>query len=117
MSDYIFVRDLYIEMIIGLLPHERETPQPVVLNINVFTSTRTAGGDDDLSSSIDYAALTAEIQAWCRAHQPLTVETLAEDLATLCLANPNAREVHIDVEKPNAIEAARSVGVHIERKR
>ena len=115
MTDTIFIRDLQVSMIIGILPHEREQPQTVILNIDITTDTAQAGGSDDLSASIDYAALADQIKDHCATHQPLTVEALAEDLAALCLAHPRAAAVRIQVEKPQAVPDTRSVGVSIQR--
>ena len=43
------------------------------------------------------------------------VETLAEKIAVLCLANGRVRSVRVRVEKLDIVPDAQSVGVEIER--
>ena len=51
-----------------------------------------------------------------RGHVQL-VETLAEDIAAMCLADTRVLEVTVEIEKPEAIEEARAVGVALTRSR
>ena len=41
-QDKVLIRELKVEAILGILPQERVTPQPVRINITVFTDTRRA---------------------------------------------------------------------------
>lgn len=115
MDDIVFIKELKIEMILGIMPHERETPQSVVIDVELFSDIRQSAETDSMQMAVDYAKVAGEIRSWCAAHQPYTVEALATQLAELCLARPMVSEVTLSVSKPNAISGTTSVGVKIHR--
>jgi dihydroneopterin aldolase len=61
--------------------------------------------------------MSKKLQAHAESAARLTVEALANDLAKICLEEPNVQKVLLRVEKPGAVRFARSVGVEIERSR
>jgi len=114
-DDIVYVRDLVFEAIIGVLPDERTTPQPVCINLEVSVDTQTAADSQRLDDTLDYAVLAEKIRDYTVGAKCLLVETLAENIAALTLVHPQARAVTVDVMKPNALEDARGVGVRIHR--
>jgi dihydroneopterin aldolase len=113
--DKVFIRNLRIRAILGILERERETPQEVLVNVTVFTDPRPAGAPDDLSVCVDYADLAEKIRALVEGARRFTAEALAEEIAGLCLGRQTVRKVTVRVEKPEAVAGAESVGVEIER--
>ena len=61
--------------------------------------------------------LTAPILKLASTAQRYTVEALATDIAKLCLTESGVEKVVVRVEKPDAIETAKSAGVEITRTR
>lgn len=114
-QDVVYVSNLVFDAIIGVLPAERITPQPVCINLEVGVDTRKAAASTDLEDTLDYAALAGEVQALTIAAECLLVETLAEKIAELTLQQPLAQAVTVDVRKPNALHNADGVGVRIHR--
>jgi FolB domain-containing protein len=115
--DKIFVRDLRIRCIIGVNAWEREAPQEIVVNVELFTDTHQAGKTDNLADCIDYDEMAQKIRTLSEKARRFTVEALAEDIACLCLSRSEVRKAAVRVEKPGAVEGAASVGVEIERNR
>jgi dihydroneopterin aldolase len=113
--DVVYIRNLVFDAIIGVLPEERTTPQPVCINLQVSVNTREAAASRRLDDTLDYAALAQAVQTLTVDSQCLLVETLAEDIAALALASPHAQAVVVDVMKPNALSQAEGVGVRITR--
>lgn len=113
--DRIFIRDLSARGIIGVHSDEREKPQEIVINIILFIDTANAGQSDDIADTVSYSTIAKKIQAHAESVQRHTVEALAEDIARLCLGEPNVMKVQVRVEKPRAIRFASSAGVEIER--
>ena len=73
--------------------------------------------NDDLANVVSYDTVIAGIKALLdRGHINL-VETLAEAIAELCLAEPRVIEARIGVAKLEVEPAASGVGVEIERRR
>jgi len=115
--DKILIKDLRAHGIIGVYPHERETPQDMLINITVFTDTRRAAETDDIADCVDYDALAKKIKARAESAGRLTVEALANDLAEICLREKGVEKAIVKVEKPDAVPSAQSVGVEVERAR
>lgn len=113
--DKIIIKNLIARGIIGLNDWEREKPQEIRINITVFTDILKAAETDDVAYSVNYRTLAKKAQHHAETAERLTVEALAEDLAGLCLAEPNVEKVVVRVEKPGAVRFSESVGVEIER--
>ncbi len=115
VTDQIFIRDLLVKGILGILPNERETPQDILINLILYTDTQLAGQTDDLRLSVNYAEVAEAARQCAESARRFTVEALAADLAALCLSFPGVRTVRVRLEKPHALPAARSAGIEIVR--
>ena len=114
-QDKVLIRELKVEAILGILPQERLTPQPVLINITVFTDTRRAARSKDIVDAVNYAALADAATKLTIDGKYLLIETLVEDLAALSLSLAHVEGVSVRVEKPQAVPAAGAVGVEIYR--
>lgn len=115
--DKIIIKNLSARGIIGLNNWEREKPQEILINIEVYTDIKQAAETDDIQYSVNYRTLAKKVQAHAETAARISVEALAEDIARICLEEPNAQKVWVRVEKPGAVRFAQSVGVEIERSR
>jgi dihydroneopterin aldolase len=114
---HVFVRDLVLDCSIGVHQFEREAPQSVRINLDLAVREADTNGqlDDDLANVVCYEELTKGVrQLIARDHVNL-VETLAEDVAAMCLTDSRVRSARIRIEKLDILEDATSVGVEIER--
>lgn len=114
--DTIFIDGLLVRGILGVHPHERTDPQDIVISVTLRTDLRAAGASDALHDSVDYDELSRLLARHAEQAARQTIEALAEDLAAICLQDARVREVVVRVEKPQALPAARSVGVVLERR-
>lgn len=76
-----------------------------------------AARSDDIAHAVDYAAAVSRVAALTVEGKFRLAETLAEHIAQLLLAEFPIHRVRVEVEKPDAIAEAESVGVSIERRR
>ncbi|HEQ71649.1 MAG TPA: dihydroneopterin aldolase [Spirochaetia bacterium] len=116
-EDLIFIRDLLVRCIVGIRPDEREKPQDVMINIDLYADLTAAAASDDIADAVDYSSLKKRIVAFTEASSFNLVETLASRIADLCLAEPKVQRAVVNVEKPTALRFARTVGVRIVRER
>jgi dihydroneopterin aldolase len=65
--------------------------------------------------ALDYASVSARIQAFAEEARFELVETFAERLAQVLMAEFQIPWLHLKLTKPGAVPAARGVGVEIER--
>ena len=114
-QDKVLIRELKVEAILGILPQERVTPQPVLINITIYTDTRRAARSKDIVDAVNYAALADAATKLTIDGKYLLIETLVEDLAALSLSLAHVEGVSVRVEKPQAVPAAGAVGVEIYR--
>ena len=68
-------------------------------------------------SVVSYEAIVDGIRAITRSGHINLVETLADRIVELCLANPRVRSVWVRVEKLDLFPDAAGVGVEVERSR
>ena len=115
--DKIFIKDLLARGIIGINESERSNPQDILINITIQTDTRAAGLSDDIRDCINYRTVAKKALAIAENAERLTVEALAEDIASLVLEFDNIDTVWVRVEKPGAVRFTRSVGAEIERRK
>ena len=113
--DKIIIKNLRAHGIIGIYPHERQTPQAILINITVYTDTSRAAQTDDIIDCVDYETLSNKVKSHAESAARLTVEALANDIAQLCLSERGVERVNVRIEKPDAVPDAASVGVEIER--
>lgn len=113
--DKILITDLVARGIIGINDWEREKPQEIKINIELYVDLRMAGATDDLSKSVSYRTVAKKVLAHAETAGRFTVEALAADLAKLCLEEPGVKGVRVRVEKPGAVRFSGGVGVEIER--
>ena len=104
----------------GVLEHERRDGQEFVVDAVLWVDTRPAASADDLTKTVDYAAVAGRLAAVVSGEPVSLIETLADRLATACLSADDAvREVEITVHKPHAplVQSFRDVTVTIRRSR
>lgn len=114
-EDRIEIKDLLLRGIIGVNDWEREKKQDILINITLFADLRRAGKSDGIEDSVNYRTVTKKVINHVEHNKPFTVETLAANIAQLCLQEPGVIKARVRVEKPGALRFAKSVGVEIER--
>ena len=112
----MFVRDLVLQCNIGVYPHERLRPQPVRINVDLQVRETSAPLNDDIANVLSYDRITAAIKAHIAKGHINLVETLAEDIAAICLEHAPVVLARIGVEKLAVEPDAASVGIEIERR-
>ncbi len=112
---HLFVHDLMLAGRIGVHPHEQAKAQRVRLNLDLGVVETGPMLTDQLADVVDYEALVVRVRAAVADRHVNLVETLAEQIARLCLEDPRVRSARVRVEKLDAIADVASVGVEIER--
>jgi dihydroneopterin aldolase len=120
-SDSIQLRGLRALGTHGVLPEERQRPQPFEVDLDLHLDLRRAGRTDALADTVDYGAVTAAVAAVIGGPHTALLEHLAEQIAAAALATgaPHAIAVTVRVRKtrpPVPFELA-SAGVTIHRQR
>ncbi len=115
--DKVFIKDLLIRGVIGISDRERENPQDILVNIQLFGNICAGSSNDNIDATINYRTVAKVVFEHVEKSERYTVEALAEDIAEICLRMDRVERVIVVVEKPGAVRFSRSVGVEIERSR
>ena len=112
----IFVRDLLLAVSIGIHAHEKRQRARIRINADLLIGTPLPR-QDDFAEALNYETIVEGIKALADGKHINLVESLADRVAELCLADPRVRAVRVMVEKLDIYAEAVSVGVMIERRR
>lgn len=115
--DRIWIRDLHLRCVIGIQEWEREILQDVRIHVVLHVDLSQAGRSDRIEETVNYKTLTKAIIALTEHSHFYLIESLAEGIARLCLADLRVQRVKVSVEKPGALRFAQSVGVTLRRDR
>jgi len=111
----ILVRDLVLRCEIGAFRHERGARQRVRINLDLGAREEPEPVADDLRNVVCYDEIVSAIRRLTEGGHVNLVETLAERIAAMCLADSRIRVARVRVEKLDVYPDTASVGVEIER--
>lgn len=112
-SDSVFIHGLVLEASIGLYDEEKLKKQPVEISVDMDLLPIDGAAQQD--TIVCYDMLSQKIRELVNAGHIYLVETLAEKVADICLAEPRVFRVAVSIGKPDAVTDAQSVGVRIVR--
>jgi dihydroneopterin aldolase len=113
--DSILVRDLRVEVLIGIHKRERYVPQTVSIDLDIGLPGTTVFASDKVADTIDYEQVALKIKALASSGHFRLVETLADRIAKLLTEEFKAPWVKVSVAKIGILPNAKFVGVLIER--
>jgi dihydroneopterin aldolase len=82
---------------VGILPHERDHPQPIEIDLTVW---RTRDGAASLETVLDYRRLY-ELTTLVVAREPRFLEEIGDEIADQVMRSYGAYQVRVAVRKPN----------------
>lgn len=86
----------------GVYAEEREQGQPFVVDVVLSLDLAPAAASDDVGDTVHYGELAQAVVAAVERDPVDLVETLAQRIADLALADPHVAEVEVTVHKPEA---------------
>jgi dihydroneopterin aldolase len=101
-DDRLSLRGLRAHAYHGVFEHERRDGQEFVVDVELGLDTRAAAAEDDLSATVHYGDLAQRLHAALVGDPVDLIETLAERLADVCLAERPVSWVQVTVHKPDA---------------
>ena len=114
-TDTVFLHELKVETIVGIWDWERKIRQTVSIDLEMGADIRRAAETDSIDDTLNYKAVAKRLQQFVADSEFRLVETMAEKIAELVLAEFDLPWVRVRVSKPGAISGAKDVGVLIHR--
>ncbi len=116
MGDIVFIQGLEVNALIGVYSWERAIKQQLIFDAEMVCDMSRAIKDDDVAHVINYKTVSEDIERLCHEIQAELLETLADKIAEHILTHYPCSQITLTIHKPNAIKAAKSVGVKIVRR-
>jgi dihydroneopterin aldolase/2-amino-4-hydroxy-6-hydroxymethyldihydropteridine diphosphokinase len=119
LTDRIEITGLRAVTIVGALPHEREIPQPLRIDLSLAVDLAEAGWSDELGDTADYGAVAERVVVVVEESKDVLLERLVARIADTVLEFDRVEEVHATLTKvrpPLPVDAA-STAVSIRRVR
>jgi dihydroneopterin aldolase len=120
--DWITIRNLRVECVIGVFGEERTRLQPVVATLRLGLRPRGERRSTLTHETVDYLALAGQVTFLLRAGRFKLIETAAEALASYLLTPPSPGErraaierVAVRLHKPRALPPPATAQIAIER--
>ena len=114
-SRRILISDLILPFEIGVFPHEHGKKQRVRINLSLDIAEGGRAVEDKIAATVSYGDIIDQVKALAEKGRINLVETLAERVAAICLADGRVRSCRVRIEKLDIYPDATIVGVEIER--
>jgi dihydroneopterin aldolase len=115
--DAILIRDLRVEVLIGIHKREQHLPQTVSIDLDIGLPSDAVFRSDKVADTIDYEQVALRVRELAAAEHYRLVETFADRLARALIDEFGAPWVKVCAAKIGILGNARLVGVTIERQR
>jgi dihydroneopterin aldolase len=115
--DAIVIRDLRVEVRIGIHRREQHVLQTVSIDLEIGVPGAAVFASDKVADTIDYEQVALRIKALAAGQHFRLVETFADRIASALVNDFGAPWVKVSAAKLGILANARYVGVTIERRR
>ena len=113
--DVIFIKAFRAETLIGIYEWEKKVPQPLEIDIEIGLPGKAELTSDDIADTIDYGKVVGRVREVLASHSFSLLESLAEHLAQIVLAEFGSPWVRLSVAKIDAMNGVKRLGVRMER--
>jgi len=113
----VIIKNLILNIFIGIHNFEKKKKQRVRFNIEVITSPNVKPSNQDLSTILNYEDLVNQLKLLVKKQHHELIEDLAENLFEIIFQNRLVREANIKIEKLDIIKNSESVGIDFSKSR
>jgi dihydroneopterin aldolase len=112
----IFLHGFALDVSIGFHDFEREAPQRVLIDVDLFVpAEHSTPRQDEVAEVLDYDFIRQSVAELARSRHFNLQETLIDGIVELCLARAAVRAVRVSTQKPDVYPDCRTVGVEVLR--
>lgn len=109
-SYHIYVKNLCLEWQIGVYDHEQNSKQLLTIDIDLMASLRGDWQDDCYENVPCYDSIVKSITALSHNGHVNLLESLAFEIAELCLENKKIQSAKVLINKPQALAGRSTFG-------
>ncbi len=108
-ASHLLIRDLCLEVRIGVSDAERSRPQRLLVSVDIETRPQSAR-ENDVASVVDYGKVVAAVRKLADRETQL-LETWIDWIAEICLRDDRVKSATITLLKPDIYADGVQVGV------
>ena len=111
----VFIKNLILNVFIGIHNFEKKKKQRVRFNIEVVTNPYIKPNNRDLSTILNYEDLINKIRLLVKKQHHELIEDLAENMFEIIFQNKLVKKISIKIEKLDIIKNSESVGIEFSK--
>ena len=111
----VVIKDLILNISIGIHNFEKRKKQRVKFNIKILTDTILKPNNNDLSTILNYEEIINKIENLVNKSHYELLEDLAENIFEILFKNKITKKVNLKIEKLDIIKKTSSVGIEVEK--
>ena len=111
----VFIKNLILNVFIGIHNFEKKKKQRVRFNIEVITNPYIKPNNKDLSTILNYEDLINKIKLLVKKQHHELIEDLAENMFEIIFQNRLVKKISIKIEKLDIIKNSESVGIEFSK--
>lgn len=115
MNNRIFISNLVVPIIIGVPEWERAIPQNLYLDLSIDLKKSDPFTKDDLTETIDYAAVTSGIKEIANQNKQILLESFGENIINHIFKNFPAQRIELKIAKKKILPETDFVGIILTR--
>ena len=113
----VFIKDLTLNIFIGIHNFEKKKKQKVRFNIEIMTDPNINPSKKNMSTILNYETIVSKINLLVKKKHHNLLEELAENIFDVIFKFKLVKKVKIKIEKLEIIKETESVGINVSKTR
>ena len=111
----VIIKDLILNISIGIHTFEKKKKQRVKLNIEILTNPHVYPNNKDLNTILNYEEVVKKIEKLTHLKHHELIEDLAENIFSMLFKNKLVKKIDLRIEKLDIIKKTNSVGIEVSK--
>ena len=111
----VIIRDLILNILVGIHNFEKKKKQRVKFNIEILTDPYVSPNSKNLNSILNYEEVVMKIEKLTDLKHHELLEDLAENIFNVIFKNKLVKKVILKLEKLDIIKKTKSVGIEVSK--
>ena len=111
----VIIKDLILNISIGLHNFEKKKKQRVRFNIEILTNPYVLPSNKNLNSILNYEDIVIQIQKITSSRHHELLEDLAENIFNMIFKSKLVKKVNLKIEKLDILKKTKSVGIEVSK--
>ena len=111
----VLIKDLILNISVGIHNFEKIKKQRVRFNIEILTDPNVSPNSKDLNSILNYEEIVMQIEKLTSLKHHQLLEDLAENIFNIIFKNKLVKKINLKLEKLDILKKTKSVGIEVSK--